>query len=256
MFRALFRALLLAGGLAVASLALSACSDVRGKDEAFGKRVRAYLLEHPEVLEEAIVRLDQKRAEAGVATQVKALATNRAALERDRRDPVLGNPNGAVTVVEFFDYRCGYCKSIAPQVLAMLDSEKDVRFVFKELPILPDANGRIGVSERAARLALAAHAKGRYREVHRDLMAQKALDDAGIQRVARNLGLDPVALARAGATPAAADHLSDNQELARALGIQGTPAFVIGDQVVPSADPDALRAAIAAARQKAAPKAA
>lgn len=146
----------LAAALAALPL-LAACQPA--DDAVFGQRVRAYLLEHPEVLEEAIRKLDENRTVQATAAQTKALAANRQALERDPRDPVIGNPNGSVTVVEFFDYRCGYCKSIAPEVLALLDSEKDVRFVFKELPILPDANGRIGVSERAARLALAANAK-------------------------------------------------------------------------------------------------
>jgi protein-disulfide isomerase len=244
----LLRASLIAAALAASTLTLAGCSEARSDDEAFGQRVRAYLLENPEVLEEAIVRLDQKRAEAAKVSQTKGLAASRQALERDPRDPVLGNPKGAVTVVEFFDYRCGYCKIVAPEVIKLLESEKDVRFVFKELPILPDSDGRLGVSERASRVALAANKQGRYLPVHRDLMAEKSLNDAGIERVLRRHGLDPAALARAGSTPAVDDHLSDNQELARKLGIQGTPAFVVGDQVIPGADPDALRAAIAAAR--------
>lgn len=250
----MIRASLLASLFAASALGLSACSEARSDDDKFGERVRAYLLENPEVLEEAITRLDQKRAAASTANQVKALADNRAALERDPRDPVLGNPNGAITVVEFFDYRCGFCKTVAPEVVNLLQTEKDVRFVFKELPILPDANGQLGVSERAARVALAAKAQGKYLEVHRDLMAQRALDDAAIARVAQSHGLDSAALLRTGGSPAVDDHLSDTHELAQKLGIQGTPAFIVGDQVIPGADPEALKAAIAAARQKAAGK--
>ena len=144
--------------------------------------MRAYLLEHPEVLEEAIQRLDEKRTAQATADQGKALAANRRALTADPRDPVAVAANGTITVVEFFDYRCGFCKSAAPEVLKLLQTEKDVRLVFKELPILPDANGRIGVSERAARLALAARSSGKYVAVHRDLMAERALDDAGSAR--------------------------------------------------------------------------
>ena len=112
------------------------------------------------------------------------------------------------------------------------------------------------MSERAARLALAAKDTGKYLEVHRDLMAEKALDDAGIERVARKHGLDPGALARAGKTAAVDDHLSDTQELARSLGLQGTPAFVVGDTMIPGADIAALRAAIAQARSGKKPAAA
>jgi protein-disulfide isomerase len=232
--------------LLLAAVLLAACSEARGGDEAFGQRVRAYLLENPEVLEEAIQRLDQKRAQTAAATQSKALVSNRKAVEQDPRDPVVGN--GPITVVEFFDYRCGYCKTAAPAVVDLVRTEPDVRVVFKELPILPDRDGRLGVSERAARLALAAKDTGKYLEVHRDLMAEKALDDAGIARIARKHGLDPVALARAGQTPAVDDHLSDTQELARSLGVEGTPAFVVGDTMIPGADIAALRAAIAQKR--------
>jgi protein-disulfide isomerase len=239
---ALIRPLLL-----LAAMLRAACSEARGGDEAFGQRVRAYLLEHPEVLEEAIQRLDEKRAQTAAATQEKALVSNRKAVEQDPRDPVAGN--GSITVVEFFDYRCGYCKTAAPEVVNLIRSDPGIRFVFKELPILPDANGRLGVSERAARLALAAKDSGKYLAVHRDLMAEKALDDAGIERVARKHGLDPAALARAGQAAAVDDHLSDTQELARNLNIAGTPAFVVGDTLVPGADIAALRAAIDAARK-------
>jgi protein-disulfide isomerase len=97
---------------------------------------------------------------------------------------VFGDPNGSVTVVEFFDYRCGYCKAIAPEIVRMAETEKGVRFVFKELPILPDADGRLGVSERAGARALAARKRAATWRCTRDLMAEKALNDAAIARVA------------------------------------------------------------------------
>ena len=233
-------------GLAAAGLA--ACSQANGQDEAFGQKVRAYLLEHPEVLEEAIQALDAKRSAQASADQTKALAANRRALEADPRDPVVGQ--GPITVVEFFDYRCGFCKTAAPEVLKLVASQKDVRLVFKEFPILPDANGRIGVSERAARIALAAKGSGKYVALHQDLMAQRALDDAAITKVAQKHGLDAAALLRAGQAPAVDEHLADTHELAQKLSIAGTPAFIVGDTVVPGADLEALRAAIANARKK------
>jgi len=232
---------------ALAAAGLAACSQANGQDEAFGQKVRAYLLEHPEVLEEAIQKLDEKRTAQAQADQGKALVANRRALEADPRDPVVGA--SPITVVEFFDYRCGFCKAAAPEVLKLVASEPGVRLVFKEFPILPDSNGRIGVSERAARIALAAKDSGKYVALHRDLMAQKALDDAAITRVAQQHGLDAAALLRAGEARAVDEHLADTHELAQKLNIAGTPAFIVGDTVVPGADLPALREAIAQARK-------
>jgi protein-disulfide isomerase len=235
----------------VAAALLAGCT--RTDDAAFGQRVRAYLLEHPEVLEEAIRKLDETRAAETAAVQTKAVSEARAALERDPRDPVFGNPSGAVTIVEFFDYRCGYCKAVAPEVLELVRREGDIRFVFKELPILPDREtGLVGVSERAARAALAAKAEGKYVEVHRDLMAERALDDDAIERIVQKHGLDPAKLAEAGEAAGVDAQLADTHELAQAIGVNGTPAFVVGGSVIPGADLDALRAAIRKARPKAA----
>lgn len=232
-------------------LSLSACE--RPDDAAFGQKVRAYLLENPEVLEEAIRKLDETRAAKTAAVQTKAVSQARAALERDDRDFVFGNPNGAVTVVEFFDYRCGYCKAVTPEVLALVEREGDVRFVFKELPILPDSGtGTVGVSERAARAAIAAKAEGKYLEVHRDLMAERALDDAAIERIVEKHGLDPDKLAEVGGSDAVDAQLADAHELAQAVGVGGTPTFIVGGSVIPAADMNALRAAIRKARPKAA----
>ena len=228
-----------------AALLLGGCQPA--DDAVFGQRVRAYLLENPQVLEEAIRKLDETRAVQATAAQSKALAANRQALERDPRDPVVGNPEGAVTVVEFFDYRCGYCKAVAPQLLDLIQREGDVRLVLKELPILPDpGTDRVGVSERAARLALAAEQAGKYLPVHRALMAERALDDAALQRIAAANGLPVPA-----ADPAVNAHLSTVQELAEGIGVNGTPAFIVGDKVIAGADLNGLRTAIAAARQKA-----
>ena len=103
---------------AILVLALAACGEPKA-DEAFGQKVRAYLLEHPEVLQEAYEKLQVKQQQAALLSAAKALAENRQALENDPRDFV-ANPNGKITVVEFFDYNCGYCKLIAPEVLALV----------------------------------------------------------------------------------------------------------------------------------------
>jgi protein-disulfide isomerase len=237
--------------LLLGALTLSACE--RNTDAEFGQKVRAYLLEHPEVLEEAIVKLDQTRAAETAAVQTKAVSQARTALERDPRDYVFGNPNGRVTVVEFFDYRCGYCKAVTPEVLDLVRRDGDIRFVLKEFPILPDQDtGAIGVSERAARAAIAAKAEGKYIEVHRDLMNERALDDAAIERILTKHDLEPAAIMEQGAAPAVDAQLADVNALAKAIGVNGTPAFIVGGSVIPGADMDALRAAIRKARPKAA----
>ena len=118
----------LAAALA-ASLALSGCQ--KASDDAFGEKVRAYLLEHPEVIEEAIVKLRQGQILEQAKASASTVEKHRQALERDGRDLVL-NPTGAITVVEFFDYRCGYCKVVAPDVLKLAQDNPDVRIVLKE----------------------------------------------------------------------------------------------------------------------------
>jgi protein-disulfide isomerase len=232
--------------LATAAL-LTVGGCARSDDAAFGQRVRAYLLEHPEVLEEAITKLNEQKAQTAAAETVKLVSANRKALERDARDPVIGNPDAPITVVEFFDYRCGFCKSAAPDVLALAAENKDVRVVMKEMPILADPQtGRIGVSLQAAKVALKAKEKGNYPEVHRALMAERALDAAAVERIARANGIDPEALD----APALEQHLRDVQNLASTLQVDGTPAFFVGDKVIAGADMGALQQAIAEQRQK------
>lgn len=230
---------------AIATLALAGCQPAG--DEAFGQRVRAYLLDHPEVLEEAINKLNETRARTASADSLKLLASNRPALVDDPRDPVVGDPKAPITVVEFFDYRCGFCKSAAPDVLALVEANKDVRLVMKEMPILADAEtGAVGVSGRAARVALAAYGQGKYLPVHRALMAERGLDAVAVDRIARENGVDVSGLE----SPAVTDHLADIEQLARTLGIDGTPAFIIGDTTVAGANIEAIRQAVAAQRRK------
>ncbi len=215
---------------------------------AFGKRVRAYLLAHPEVLQEAMERL-QAKADADKADGARAaIVARREMLERDPRDPVLGNPHGAVTVVEFFDYRCPFCKAAEPDVQALLKQNPDVRLVLKEFPIL-DVEDQTHISEDASRAGLAAHAQGRYGSVHAALLAQKHLDEAGVAAVLKAAGVDGAQAQPVEASAATTTQITDARALARALGIDGTPAFIVGDQMVAGAQMDALRAAIVQARK-------
>jgi protein-disulfide isomerase len=242
----LIRPFLLAGALA---LALAACSQAPGQsaagDDAFGRQVHAYLLKHPEVIEEASAKLNEQRRKQAVAAAATAIAGKKGALEADAADYV-ANPAGKVTVVEFFDYRCPYCKAALPDLEGLIAHNKDVRFVFKEFPILPDSDGKIGVSMRAARAALAAKAAGKYMQVHEGLMAAKPLDDAGIAQILKANGIDP---AKAVASTAYDAHIKDVRTLAVDIGATGTPTFVVGDTLVEGNQMDGLLAAIAKARK-------
>ncbi len=226
--------------------ALAACSKPpAAEDSAYRQQVVAYLLKHPDVIEEAAGRFEQQQHAQALASAGKAIALRRAAIEHDPQDFV-ANPDGKVTVVEFFDYRCPYCKAALPALKDLINSNKDVRFVFKEFPILPDANGQIGVSLRAARAAMAAGKQGKYVQVHDALMSAKPLDDAGIARALKDNGMDPDVVA---ASPIVDQHLNAVRDLAVAIGATGTPSFVVGTTLVEGAKMDELAAAIAKERK-------
>jgi protein-disulfide isomerase len=238
--RALWAALL-------AGLALTACSKPGDQAQVSRDQVLAFLDNHPEVINEASQRYELKRHKELLAESAKAIALRKAALERDPRDFV-ANPDGKVTVVEFFDYRCPYCKAALPALQSLILQNRDIRFVFKELPILPDADGKVGVSLRASEAALAAARAGKYQSVHDAMMAARPLDDAGIVKALRDNGLDPAS------TIATADderHIKDVRDLALAIGANGTPTFVVGDTLVEGNSMDQLALAIQQARQQA-----
>ena len=224
---------------ATAALALTGCQKVG--DEAFGQRVRAYLLEHPEVIQESVTKLQQKQEAEAVKAATAGLKTYRKQLERDPRDFV-ANPDGSITVVEFFDYNCGYCKLAAPEVVKLIKENPDVRFVFKEFPIFG------GDSNLAAEVILSEPARPKTLELYRNFMAAKPLDGPAIDRLLREAGVDPAAARAAGKAEAVQKQISDVRALASSLRIEGTPAFVVGDRLISGADMGALRQAIAETR--------
>ncbi len=235
--------------LATLALPVAAChAQESPADIAFGKRVRSYLLAHPEVLQEAFEKL-QAKVDADKADGARsAIVARRQVLERDPRDPVLGNPQGAVTVVEFFDYRCPFCKAAEPDLEKLLAANPDVRLVLKEFPIL-DTEDQTHLSEDAARAAIAASAQGKYGAVHRALLGQKHLDEDAIVAVLKTNGVDVAAAQPVETSAATTTQIADARALARALGIDGTPAFIVGDQMIAGAQMDLLRAAIVQARK-------
>ncbi len=209
--------------------------------------VREYLLREPEVIYEAIQEL-QRRQQAEAATrQQAALAANGDAVFRHPKDPVGGDAGGRVTLVEFFDYRCGYCRSMSAELRAMLEADGDLRFVFKELPVLgPD-------SLVAAKAALAANAlrPERYAGFHFALMQSKDLTQEAVLALAERHGYERAALAGEMDAPWVAVHIEETRVLAEKLGISGTPSFVVGDTLIPGAVPVAeLAAKVAEERQR------
>jgi protein-disulfide isomerase len=222
-----------------AVLALAGCQ--KADDKAFGQKVHAYLLAHPEVIREAVDKLNENERAAAAKASTQMIDRYRGQLERDPRDFV-ANPDGKVTVVEFFDYRCGYCKLAAPQVLQLIKDNPDVRFVFKEFPIFGE------VSDTAAKIALTPQGKAKALDLYQGWMGEKALDDAAVDRHLAAAGVDAAAARRAAADPAIARQILDTRTLASALRIEGTPTFVIGDTLVPGADMSAVRAAILQAK--------
>ncbi|OYU70376.1 MAG: disulfide bond formation protein DsbA [Alphaproteobacteria bacterium PA2] len=222
-----------------AAIALTGCQKM--SDAAFEERVHAYLRTHPEVVAESLQILQAKQQLEKSKSAKALLDTHRKALERDPRDFV-ANPNGKITVVEFYDFRCGYCKVSAPEVVKLIKENPDVRFVFKNYPIFG------GASNLAAQVTMTAKGKTRGLELYQAFMADKALDEAAISRLLAAQGLNPVELAAAGKAPDILQHLEDTKRLADTLKIEGTPAFIVGDIMIPGADMNALQQAIAEAR--------
>jgi len=231
---------------AAAALALTGCQ--KAEDAAFGQKVHAYLMAHPEVIREAAQKLQEHDRLAAEKASTDAIAQHRGQLERDPRDFV-ANPDGKITVVEFFDYRCGYCKLAAPQVVELIKQNPDVRVVFKQFPIFGE------VSDTAAKVALTREGKAKGVELYQTLMADKALNDEALDRHLAEVGIDAAQARKDAQHPLIDRQILDVHALAEALHIDGTPAFIVGDTMIPGADMPALKAAIAKARATATPTA-
>jgi protein-disulfide isomerase len=198
--------------------------------DEFERRVRAYLLENPEVIVEAMQRFED-RQRAADANEAKSILKSRAEeLLRDLASPVGGNPQGDVTLVEFFDYNCPYCRQVAPHMVKAEANDPKLRIVYKEFPILGPN------STFAAKAALAAHRQGKYVGFHRALMETKGtVTESNVLETAEKLGLDLARLKVDMADAAIQAAIDRNLTLAQVLRINGTPGFVIGDQIVPGA---------------------
>lgn len=235
-------AVLLAAAALVAG-AGPAGAQVRDRAE-IERIVRDVIRDNPEIVLEALESLRTREAQAREERARKAVVDRRPELLQDPASPVGGNPQGDVTIVEFFDYQCGYCKAVHPTMKDLLASDGRIRKVYKEFPILGPG------SVIASRAALASRAQGKYLAFHDALMeARGAMNEETVMRIARSVGLDVDRLKRDMNAPEVEQAIRANMNLADALGIQGTPAFVVGEQVVPGAlELDGLRLLVRRAR--------
>ncbi|KIC20880.1 DsbA family protein [Leisingera sp. ANG-Vp] len=198
--------------------------------EAFGKEVREYILANPELILEAVDLLEQRQQQAEAARDDVLVADNLEELQNDGYSWVGGNPDGDITLVEFMDYRCGYCRRAAPEVAKLLESDGNIRLVIKEFPILGEA------SVLSSRFAVAAkHVAGddAYKQVHDALIDFGAEpNDVALRRLADGLGLDAEAIfARMDSEEVTAE-LRQTRALAQRMAISGTPTFVLGNELL------------------------
>ncbi|WP_300514462.1 DsbA family protein [Aliiroseovarius sp.] len=184
--------------------------------------------ENPGIVMEAVAILEQRQVAAAELARADLLSNNRDILEKDPNAPVLGNPEGDVTVVEFFDYNCPYCRRAMDEVQGLLEADPNVRLVYREWPILGEG------SVFAAKAALASRKQGKYEEFHWAMMGMSGrAEEASVMRIAAEIGLDVGQLRRDMEAPEVQEHLVTSMDLSKSLGFNGTPSFVIGDDLVP-----------------------
>ena len=234
--------------LALAAIALAllpACAQQGGASKAeIEKIIEEYIVENPEIIERAFLALQEKEKVARAEAAKAAIAENASQLYNQKSDYSIGPADAKVTVVEFFDYRCGFCKTSLEEVQGLPKKyDGEVRVVFKELPLFS------GISTTAAQAALAAGKQGKYVQMHVALMSVKSNDDlteAKIEELAQSIGVNVAKMRADMNSPAVLKQLEESTNLAHTLLVGGTPGFFIGDQHIEGPDFAAIEAAIEA----------
>ncbi|MEI2385726.1 DsbA family protein [Breoghania sp. JC706] len=194
-----------------------------------GDFIRTYLMENPEVIRDAFYELERRKAEAEQKERVATITENKSVLFDSTRQAVLGNPQGDVTLVEFFDYNCGYCKRALGDMDRLIEGDSNLRVVLKEFPVL--GQGSVEAAQVAA--AVNIMAPDQYGTFHEKLlMAKGRANGAKAIEVTKELGLDQDELAKTLKNPEVAATIDETYALAKTLGLTGTPSYVIGDEVV------------------------
>ena len=231
---------------AVPAVAETFSADQR---EEIGKIIKDYLLTHPEVMQDVMAELEKRQQAAETEKHRSAIVENKATLFSSPHQVVLGNPQGNVTMVEFFDYNCGYCKRAMTDMLDLIKYDGNLKFVLKEFPVLGEG------SVEAARVAVAARMQDatgkKYVEFHQKLLGSRGgADKARALAVAKEVGFDMPRLERDMSSDEVKKTIDENMKLAEALGVSGTPSYVVGQEVVVGAvGLDALREKIGAERK-------
>jgi protein-disulfide isomerase len=231
-------AAILVAGATGAALAAGTAAPPVGDRAAIEKIVRDYILAHPEIIPEAMTRLQSREV-------TKLLDSNRKEIETPFAGAVSGNPKGDVSVVVFFDYACPYCRQGHADVARLTASDPGVRIVYRDFPVLSPA------SEEAAMASLSAAQQGRYERFHNSMFESpgKVAHERTIAMV-RTAGLDEMRTAKDLAAPVLKAEIKKNLELGRALGLTGTPSYIVGNQILSGAvGYDKLKEAVAAARK-------
>lgn len=195
--------------------------------KALDAAIRDYLMANPKVIMDSVEQYRQNQEQVEMQAFTQKIKDKHDEIYNDPSSPVAGNPKGDVTLVEFFDYNCGYCKQAFKDVQTIIGEDKNLRVVFKEIPILSES------SHTAARYALAANKQGKYWEFHSALMGSTGqLNEAKLEAVARDVGLDVKKLKADAEDPAIRATIEKNLTLAHEIGISGTPGFVLGDEAL------------------------
>jgi protein-disulfide isomerase len=236
-------------------LALPAATPTRAQTFSADQRqeiegiLKNYLLQHPEVMQDVMAELEKRQKATEAEKNRAAVADNNATIFSSPHQVVLGNPQGNVTMVEFFDYNCGYCKHALSDMLTLLKTDPNLKFVLKEFPVLGEG------SVEAAHVAVAARMQDvtgkKYIEFHQKLLGGRGpADKARALAAAKEVGFDMARIEKDMASDEVKKTIDENLKLAELIGVNGTPSYVVGDEVVVGAvGLDALKEKIAAERK-------
>ncbi|KRP92398.1 MULTISPECIES: DsbA family protein [Bradyrhizobium] len=195
------------------------------------KIIKNYLVSHPEVLEEAMAELSKRQAAAETQKHQASIAQNAEAIFNSPRQVVLGNRDGDVTFVEFFDYNCGYCKRAMDDMLTIMKGDPKLKVVLKEFPVL--SQGSVEAAQVGVAVRMQDPSGKKYLDFHQKLLSGRgAADKARAMQAAKEAGLDTARIEKDIASPEVRATLEENFKLAEAMGMNGTPSYVIGKQIV------------------------
>lgn len=198
--------------------------------DAFRAEIRNYLLDNPEVIMEAVQALEERQQQAQANADKDFIAANASAIFEDDVSWVGGNPDGDVTVVEFLDYRCGFCRRAAPEVAKLLQNDGNVRLVVKEFPILGEQSV---IMSRFAIATLQVAGDDAYKSVHDVMLAAEGdMSETRLRRIASDLKLDADAILAQMSSDEVTQIIAQNRALAQSLNIQGTPSFIVGEEIL------------------------